>query len=36
VRELVEAGVTRLLLTPPEAIYNQVLENWGRQVIPGL
>lgn len=36
VRELAEAGVTRLLLTPPEAIYNQVLENWGRQVIPGL
>ena len=34
VRELAQAGVRRLLLTPPEAIYHQVLEAWGRRVIP--
>jgi 5,10-methylenetetrahydromethanopterin reductase len=34
VRELAATGVKRLLLTPPEAIYNQVLEAWGRGVIP--
>jgi 5,10-methylenetetrahydromethanopterin reductase len=34
VRELSEAGVKRLLLTPPEAIYNHVLQEWGRGVIP--
>jgi 5,10-methylenetetrahydromethanopterin reductase len=34
VRELAATGVRRLLLTPPEAIYNQVLEAWGRHVIP--
>jgi 5,10-methylenetetrahydromethanopterin reductase len=33
VRELEQAGVKRLLLTPPEAIYRQVLEAWGRGVI---
>ncbi|HEY3303971.1 MAG TPA: LLM class flavin-dependent oxidoreductase [Candidatus Binatia bacterium] len=36
VRELAAAGVKRLLLTPPEAIYNQVLQEWGRGVIPGI
>jgi 5,10-methylenetetrahydromethanopterin reductase len=34
VRELAAAGVQRLLLTPPEAVYNQVLQAWGRHVIP--
>jgi 5,10-methylenetetrahydromethanopterin reductase len=36
VRELSEAGVKRLLLTPPEAIYHQVLAAWGGKVIPNL
>lgn len=36
VRELENAGVKRLLLTPPEAIYLQVVEAWGRRVIPKL
>lgn len=36
VRELAAAGVKRLLLTPPEAIYHQVLEAWGSKVIPHL
>ncbi|HEY2986275.1 MAG TPA: LLM class flavin-dependent oxidoreductase [Candidatus Binatia bacterium] len=34
VRELASAGVKRLLLTPPEAIYLEVVEMWGREVIP--
>ena len=33
VQQLAEAGVRRLLLTPPEAIYSQILEAWGRRVI---
>ncbi len=36
VRELAQAGVRRLLLTPPEAIYHQVLQAWGCKVIPQL
>ena len=36
VRELAAAGVTRLLLTPPESIYLEVVEAWGRDVIPKL
>jgi 5,10-methylenetetrahydromethanopterin reductase len=36
VRELAAAGVKHLLLTPPEAIYLQVLEKWGREIIPKL
>ncbi|HTM07558.1 MAG TPA: LLM class flavin-dependent oxidoreductase [Verrucomicrobiae bacterium] len=36
VRELAAAGVERLLLTPPEAIYLEVVEAWGRDVIPRL
>jgi 5,10-methylenetetrahydromethanopterin reductase len=36
VRELAAAGVKRLLLTPPEAIYLEVVEAWGRDVIPKL
>ena len=34
VRALAQAGVKRLLLTPPEAIYNKVIEDWGIKVIP--
>jgi len=36
VRQLAAVGVKRLLLTPPEAIYHQVLETWGSKVIPHL
>ena len=36
VRELAAAGVKRLLLTPPEAIYLEIVEAWGRDVIPKL
>ena len=34
VKELDQAGVKRLLLTPPNAIYDKVMETWGRRVIP--
>jgi len=34
VNELERAGVKRLLLTPPNAVYNEVMESWGRRVIP--
>lgn len=34
VKELERAGVKRLLLTPPNAIYDEVMEAWGRRVIP--
>ena len=33
VRRLEADGVKRILLTPPNAIYDQVMEKWGRQVI---
>ncbi len=33
VRRLESDGVKRVLLTPPNAIYDQVMEAWGRQVI---
>jgi alkanesulfonate monooxygenase SsuD/methylene tetrahydromethanopterin reductase-like flavin-dependent oxidoreductase (luciferase family) len=33
VRRLEADGVKRILLTPPNAIYDQVMEAWGRQVI---
>ncbi|HKA33431.1 MAG TPA: LLM class flavin-dependent oxidoreductase [Candidatus Binatia bacterium] len=36
VRELDAAGVKRLLLTPPEGIYLEVIEAWGKQIIPKL
>jgi 5,10-methylenetetrahydromethanopterin reductase len=36
VRELERAGVQRLLLTPPERIYHEVLEAWGGKVTPQL
>jgi 5,10-methylenetetrahydromethanopterin reductase len=34
VKEVERAGVSRLLLTPPNAIYDEVMEAWGRRVIP--
>jgi hypothetical protein len=33
---LSKAGIRRLLLTPPEAIYLKVVEMWGSRVIPKL
>lgn len=32
-RGLKEAGVRRIMVTPPNAIYDQVMEDWGRRVI---
>ena len=34
VKQLEAAGVQRLLLTPPNAIYNETMEAWGRRVLP--
>lgn len=34
VKELERAGVSRLLLTPPEKIYREMVEGWARQVMP--
>ncbi len=34
IQKLADTGVKRLLLTPPGAVYNEVLEAWGRRVIP--
>jgi alkanesulfonate monooxygenase SsuD/methylene tetrahydromethanopterin reductase-like flavin-dependent oxidoreductase (luciferase family) len=34
IQRLKQAGVERLLLTPPDAHYNEVMEAWGRSVIP--
>jgi 5,10-methylenetetrahydromethanopterin reductase len=33
VKRLEAAGVKRILLTPPNPIYDQVMETWGRRVI---
>lgn len=33
VKRLEADGIKRILLTPPNAIYDQVMEAWGRQVI---
>ena len=33
VKKLEADGITRILLTPPNAIYDQVMDRWGRQVI---
>ena len=33
VKRLEADGVKRILLTPPNAIYDQVMEKWGREVI---
>jgi 5,10-methylenetetrahydromethanopterin reductase len=34
VKQLESAGVKRILLTPPNADYNETMEAWGRRVIP--
>lgn len=34
VKELEKAGVSRLLLTPPEKIYPEMMEAWGKEVMP--
>jgi 5,10-methylenetetrahydromethanopterin reductase len=34
VRRIAAHGVQRLLLTPPNAIYDEVMEAWGKRVIP--
>ena len=33
VKQLETDGVKRILLTPPNAVYDQVMERWGKQVI---
>ena len=33
IKSLQAAGIQRLLLTPPNAIYDQVMQAWGEQVI---
>jgi alkanesulfonate monooxygenase SsuD/methylene tetrahydromethanopterin reductase-like flavin-dependent oxidoreductase (luciferase family) len=33
VKRLEAAGVKRILLTPPTAVYDQVMEAWGERVI---
>jgi 5,10-methylenetetrahydromethanopterin reductase len=35
VKRLEAAGVKRILLTPPNPIYDQVMTAWGERVIPG-
>jgi alkanesulfonate monooxygenase SsuD/methylene tetrahydromethanopterin reductase-like flavin-dependent oxidoreductase (luciferase family) len=34
VKRLADQGIRRLLLTPPNAIYDEVMEAWGKRVIP--
>ena len=34
IKRLDAAGIHRVLLTPPNAIYDEVMEVWGRRVIP--
>lgn len=34
VRELERAGVSRLLLTPPESVFSEMMEGWARAVMP--
>jgi alkanesulfonate monooxygenase SsuD/methylene tetrahydromethanopterin reductase-like flavin-dependent oxidoreductase (luciferase family) len=34
VKQLEAADVHRLLLTPPNAVYNETMEAWGQRVIP--
>jgi len=34
IKEIERAGVSRVLLTPPNAIYDEVMEAWGRLVLP--
>jgi 5,10-methylenetetrahydromethanopterin reductase len=34
VKALEALGIERVLLTPPNAIYDQVMNDWGKRVIP--
>jgi 5,10-methylenetetrahydromethanopterin reductase len=34
IKRLEAAGIHRVLLTPPNAIYDEVMEAWGKRVIP--
>ncbi|HEU4638523.1 MAG TPA: hypothetical protein VFS84_06695, partial [Candidatus Binatia bacterium] len=34
IKSLEAVGIKRLLLTPPNAIYDQVMQAWGDRVIP--
>ena len=34
VRELEQAGLSRLLLTPPERIYTEMMEAWSKEIMP--
>jgi alkanesulfonate monooxygenase SsuD/methylene tetrahydromethanopterin reductase-like flavin-dependent oxidoreductase (luciferase family) len=34
VKSLQAVGVKRLLLTPPNVIYNEVMQAWGEHVLP--
>lgn len=34
VKQLEAAGIQRILLTPPNTIYNETMEDWGRSVMP--
>ncbi len=34
IRELAEAGVSHVLLTPPMRVFDEVMDLWGREVIP--
>ncbi|HEU4342661.1 MAG TPA: LLM class flavin-dependent oxidoreductase [Candidatus Binatia bacterium] len=34
VKQLESAGIQRILLTPPNTIYNETMEAWGRRVMP--
>ncbi len=34
VKELEDAGVSRIMLTPTRAIYNETMETWAREVMP--
>jgi 5,10-methylenetetrahydromethanopterin reductase len=34
IKNLERAGITRVLLTPPNSIYDEVMEAWGKRVIP--
>ena len=33
IKRLEADGIDRILLTPPNAIYDEVLESWGKKVI---
>jgi len=34
IKRLEAEGIQRVLLTPPNTVYDEVMEAWGRRVIP--